>query len=252
MDLLGVDVGFSEFQKSTGVACLREDELFCYRANSSWEDRRQQLPADFHPSVIAIDGPLLPVGAEERHVRVCEQFFARGLFCKRCKPGLSHFGTGFALREAARITTKQFGDFLLGPGYRLGDQVVEAFPNLFLGVLVSDEDYRSIPKLRRGQKFDWLYGKVAKKLWSLSNYIIVPDAVYERVEVETDHELRAALICLLTAGLAFTKKATLAGTDDGGWFWLPPVALWEPWAVEAAEANFDSVQVLQEQKPPGG
>lgn len=249
MDLLGVDVGFSEFQKSTGVAGLCEDELFFYRANSSWEDRRSQLPAQFHPSVIAIDGPLLPVGAEPRHVRPCEQFFSRGLFCRRCKPGLSHFGTGFALREAAAVTAKQFGDFVFGPNYCLGDQIVEAFPNLFLGVLVSDEDYRTIPKLRRGQKFDWLYGKVAKKLWGLSNYMILPDAVYERAEVETDHELRAGLVCLLTAGLAACKQATVAGTDDGGWFWLPPVGMWQPWAVETAEANFaGSVQALQEQR----
>ncbi len=248
MDLLGVDVGFSEFQKSTGIAGLCEDELFFYRANTSWEDRRSQLPVQFHPSVIAIDGPLLPVGTEPRHVRACEQFFSRGLFCRRCKPGLSHFGTGFALREAAAVTAKQFGDFIFGPNYRLGQEVVEAFPNLFLGVLVTEDEYAAIPKLRRGQKFDWLYEKAAKRLRNLQKFIIVPDAVYDRVEVETDHELRSGLVCLLTAALASCKQATVAGTDEGGWFWLPPVELWQPWAVETAEANFaGSAQALQEQ-----
>jgi hypothetical protein len=37
--------------------------------------------------------------------------------------------------------------------------IVEAFPNAFLGVCVSSEQYFSIPILKRGQKFDWLYSE---------------------------------------------------------------------------------------------
>jgi hypothetical protein len=39
---------------------------------------------------------------------------------------------------------------------------------------------------------------------------------------ETDHELRAALICLLTAALAARGIAAIIGEAEGGWFWLPP------------------------------
>lgn len=236
MNLLGVDVGFSKTQKSTGIACLHEGELILYRADCTWEDRKKRLPESFVPQVIAIDGPLLPTGADPKTVRPCEQLFSKGLFCRRCKPGLSHFGTGFLLREAARETSEQFGGFFYDR-YALGQEIVEAFPNLFLGVLVTEAQYAEIPKLRRGQKFDWLYECCLKKLRKLSDFIQVPEIVYTKIESEDDHEHRAALICLLTAALAAAGKATLAGCENGGWFWLPPIALWEPWALEAAELN---------------
>lgn len=240
-DLLGIDVGFSEVNKSTGIACLHEDQLTLYRAGSKWEDRKQGLPPTFQPAAIAIDGPLLPAGADPKFVRSCEQFFARGAFCKRCKPGLSHFGTGFQLRQAAHNTHLQLAEHFTQTDYVLGDRLAEAFPNLFLGVLVSEEQYAAIPKLRRGQKFDWLYDCAAKKLWELSNFLILPDLVYQRAEVEKDHELRAAMVCLLTAALAATKQATLAGSAEGGWFWLPPLELWEPWALEATRLGLSEM-----------
>lgn len=237
-DFLGVDVGFSQVQKSTGIACLFEDRLTLYRANSSWQDRLSQLPQGFAPSIIAIDGPLLPASSEPLTVRLCEQHFSRGLFNRRCKPGLSHFGTGLMLREAARETMDQFGKHFFGPNCELDGNVVEAFPNLFLGVMVREDQYATIPKLRRGQKFDWLYEAAQAKLQQLRHHIIVPDVVYDRAQIESDHELRAAIICLFTAALAGSQKAVKAGDADGGWFWLPPMDLWEPWAIAAANDNF--------------
>lgn len=236
-DLLGIDVGFSKTQKSTGIALLHEDNLVAYRAGSTWEDRKSQFPLTFTPSMIAVDGPLLPASAEARTVRLCEQLFSRGLFCKRCKPGLSHFGTGYLLRDAAKTAVEQLSIHFTTLDYVLGERLAEAFPNLFLGVLVTEEQYAAIPKLARGRKFDWLYDCAVKKLRGLQDFIMVPDALYDRLENEPDHELRAALICLLTASLAFHKTATVAGSAGGGWFWLPPMALWEPWAVQAAETN---------------
>jgi hypothetical protein len=52
---------------------------------------------------------------------------------------------------------------------------------------------------------------------------------------ETHHEKRAALICLLTAALAARGTATIIGEHEGGWFWLPPWSLWQPWATEGLE-----------------
>jgi hypothetical protein len=239
MDLLGVDVGFSKTQKSTGIACLYGGKVILYRADSSWETRKQALPGDFMPEVIALDGPLLPADVIPRAVRVCEQFFSTGLFNRRCKPGLSHFGTGFLLREAARETGRQFGDFFYGSDYALGGRLVEAFPNLFLGVMVPDSDYLAIPKLRRGQKFDWLYGRVAGRFQSFAEFVQLPGSVYDLMSQETDHELRAALVCLLTAALAQADTAVRAGSAETGWFWLPPLELWEPWAIEAAQTNLN-------------
>ena len=65
----------------------------------------------------------------------------------------------------------------------------------------------------------------------LSQVIDLPAEVWRRLKAEDDHELRAALICLLTAALAAEGLAELVGDETGGWFWLPPVPLWKPWAA---------------------
>jgi len=35
--------------------------------------------------------------------------------------------------------------------------LVEAFPNAFLGVILPSKCFDVMPKLKRGRKFDWLY-----------------------------------------------------------------------------------------------
>ena len=52
-----------------------------------------------------------------------------------------------------------------------------------------------------------------------SKTLDLPDVVWHRLRSETDHELRAALICLLTAALAAKGTAAIIGEDEGGWFW---------------------------------
>ena len=42
----------------------------------------------------------------------------------------------------------------------------------------------------------------------LSKNLDLPDEVWDRLHTESDHELRAALICLLTAALAAQGAAT--------------------------------------------
>ncbi len=70
----------------------------------------------------------------------------------------------------------------------------------------------------------------------LSRNLDLPDVVWHRLRSETDHELRAALICLLTAALAAKGTAAIIGEAEGGWFCLPPWSLWEPWAKEGLES----------------
>jgi hypothetical protein len=64
----------------------------------------------------------------------------------------------------------------------------------------------------------------------------LPDVVWQRLRSEANHEKRAALICLLTAGLAEKGTAAIIGETEGGWFWLPPLSLWEPWAKKGLES----------------
>ena len=120
----------------------------------------------------------------------------------------------------------------------LGGPIVEAFPNAFLGVLTLKFELLSAPKLKRGRRFDWLYDQTATtgRLESaLSIQLDMPDNFWIRLRVENDHELRAALICLLTAALAARGTAAMVGEPKGGWFWLPPLSSWQPWARQGLE-----------------
>src|ERR1700730_8485785 len=38
-------------------------------------------------------------------------------------------------------------------------------------------------------------------------------------------------ICLLTAALPAQGTAAIIREAEGGWFWLPPLSLWQPWAT---------------------
>jgi len=242
MKLIGVDIGFSKTGKTTGIACLDGDKLNLSKAGTSWESRKPKppIPADFVPDVIAVDGPLLPQGADELVPRRCEFTFIRKPFWNRCKPGLSHFGFGLNLRRATGEACAQFGQVLAGSTpsthttfVSCRGQIVEAFPNAFLAVLLRDEVFRSAPRLKRGKRFDWLYeravGSESVKS-TLRRAVHLPGKVWHQLSGETDHELRAALICLLTAAFAAQGSAEKVGDAEGGWFWLPPFCLWQDWA----------------------
>ena len=246
MRLLGVDVGFSKTRPTTGIAFLDGETLTVCRAKTDWRDRRDKLADGFAPDFLAIDGPLLPLGVGARATRHCESLFSRTPFHDRCKPGMSHYGKGLELREAAGDALAQFRGLLTRktkePARRISrrGRVVEAFPNLFLGVFVSDAEYSRRPNFRRGGRFDWLYDRVAKSgvlEEELSNHISLPRDVWTKIRRERDHEHRAALICLLTAALVAQRKAAVIGSKDGGWFWLPPVSGWQPWAVDGLDRS---------------
>lgn len=44
-----------------------------------------------------------------------------------------------------------------------------------------------------------------------------------RFDRESDHELRAAIVCLLTALLVAKGHYLAVGDEVGGWFFLPPL-----------------------------
>ncbi len=238
--LMGVDVGFSETHETTGIACLDGDKLHLSKAGTSWESRKVRIPTDFEPDVIAVDGPLLPQGADELVRRRCELTFIRKPFWNRCKPALSHYGFGLNFRRATGEACAQFCQFLAGstPSTRTAfancrGLIVEAFPNAFLAVLLPDEEFQSAPKLKRGQRFDWLYERTVgseRVKSTLSQAVHLPDEIWRQLSSQTDHELRAALVCLLTAAFAAQGSAEKVGDVEGGWFWLPPFCLWQDWA----------------------
>lgn len=233
MDLLAVDVGFSARRTTTGIAYLHGDCVRAFRVGSDPAERRAVLPPNLSAQVAAFDGPVLPAGTAPVMERVCERVFIRDEFRNRCKPGLSHHGFGLALRQACADTQAQLCSFLPH------DVVtVEAFPNLFLGVLTPRHHFEARPRPKRGRRFDWLYERVATTRaveGALRRRAGLPHTAWESLAKEKDHEKRAALVCLVTAALAANGAATKVGDDEGGSFWLPPWESWQPWAKASLE-----------------
>jgi len=236
--LVGIDIGFSRRKRTNAIATLDEKRLEVRRLNVA--ERNTLLGTLRSIDAIAIDAPIVPATCGPETAREVERMFSRGLFQKRCKPGMSHIrGTGQTLRqhgrEAAAIVAPHVE--LRGPipGPYPEQALVEAFPNAFLGVLVDDETYKARPAMKRGSKFDWLYdvcvstGQFARLLEEAH----LPKKLRPRFIKEKDHECRAALICLLTAALASNGRAAPIGDEAGGYFFLPPLNLWNPWARDA-------------------
>jgi hypothetical protein len=158
---------------------------------------------------------------------------------------MSHHGRGLDLRNAGREAAEQFSKVAQRPGAMVrggvvpGVPLVEAFPNTFLGVLLPTKAYEDSGKLPKGKvRSDWLYElAVANGVFQMliDHLGWKEPTTLQRILHERDHDLRAALVCLLTAGFAAAGTATIVGDEDGGWFCLPPSGLWAPWARLALE-----------------
>jgi predicted RNase H-like nuclease len=251
VSLLGIDVGFSKTKATTGIAVYERGALvsLCCTKSSS-EDRATVVRKDSKFDAVAIDGPILPIFADDKVKRHCESLLIGRGFHNRCKPGMSHHGFGLDLRRAtmpiaeeacllANVASKAFDEQV-----RPSTSMVEAFPNAFLGVLLDDADYQFIGSVSRGTKFDRIYERAVamgrmnslfdELGWQASslNKVIQTEALNPS---RASHEKRAALICLLTAACALASKAEFVGDVLGGWICLPPQRLWAPWARLAME-----------------
>jgi predicted nuclease with RNAse H fold len=246
MHLVGVDIGFSERRRSNGIAVFRDGKLI--RAERlSVNERDAALRELRDVDMVAIDAPLLPPGAAETLPRYCERFFSLGPFQKRCKPGMSHIrGTGQRLREHGHRAAEQLliaRSFApsVEPRQRVWPDapIVEAFPNAFLGVAVPDDDYATTTKPKRGGKFDWLYARwIERGLFRRAVAAAqLPEEIAARCEAETDHDIRAALVCLLTAAFAASGTAVAVGQEVDGYFFLPPARLWAKWASDSFQSH---------------
>jgi hypothetical protein len=116
---------------------------------------------------------------------------------------------------------------------------VEAFPNAFLGVCLPDASYETMPSLKRGRKFDWLYDEwcSTRLFHKLSGELahVLPNDFPLHCERNGDHEERAALVCLATAAAAASGRYVAVGEEIGGYFFLPPWPLWADWAREEVD-----------------
>jgi predicted nuclease with RNAse H fold len=245
-DILGIDTGLTFLQRTSGICRTGTSGDV---VDHTYVDRASRLAAlapvaNYH--LLAIDAPVLPSGLLNYDVRPCEKLFVWGAFQKRCKPGESHVsGTGQALRRAGLDTAKSFEENISNdsrsapfPKVIESSNVIEAFPNAFLGVCVRDTKYETVPA--RGKKTDWLYDLwVAEKLFEKLRATISwerPD-FWQQVTTNRHHDERAALICALTAICTYRGKYVAVGEPNGGYFFLPPWTLWDSWAKATLRVN---------------
>jgi hypothetical protein len=246
MNLIGLDVGFSARRRSTGVARLNLAVVSVDCATASVESRAEFFGTD-EVDVAAIDAPIL--GRESYDKRVCERLFTLGCFQRRCKPGLSHVsGTGRDFRQAGQKSARQLSEITSGrelvarfPRVWKACNLVEAFPNAFMGVLFPSDCFDRLPKLRRGKKFDWLYDKCCERrtfdsvIHTIGGTTLL--SVLHYINTNQNHDQKAALICLLTAGAVAAGRYTAVGDGEGGYFFLPPWVAWAPWALQEFETQ---------------
>jgi hypothetical protein len=130
--------------------------------------------------------------------------------------------------------------------------IVEAFPNAFLGVLLPETAFEGIPA-GRGKKFDALFEAAQSRniVNRLLDDVGWADDKFARALVEnTQHDERAALICALTAVCVWRGRYTAIGDAEGGWFFLPPWDGWEEWARRGIEET--NVEVWRDGVPCTG
>jgi predicted RNase H-like nuclease len=252
--LVGLDVGFSARRHSSGIARIAGDGLSVGCATSSLESRKKFLGEDVI-CVAAIDAPILP--GEDYDPRPCERLFTLGCFQRRCKPGLSHVpGTGRAFRAAGYETARQISAMISCrklsanfPRVWGSLNLVEAFPNAFMGVLLSDRCFDGMPKMRRGKKFEWLYDQCREQKFfealidKIANEKL--SSILHHIKSNKNHDQKAALICLLTAASVSSGRYTAVGDSKGGYFFLPHWNVWAPWARRELEIQRPRTQSVE-------
>ena len=255
MRIIGLDVGFSKNRPTSGVALLDQGTLKVGCATSDWNARRRVLGCVRDADVAAVDAPIVPRGRDGP--RAVERLLSAGRFQRRCKPGASHVpGTGQQLRSAGQETANQLVSVTSGrplartfPRVEPECNIVEAFPNAFLGVCVDQNVYEQQPKLKRGKKFDWLYQHwVDAHLFDdLCEILSINCAALPRAcNSNRHHEERAGLACLLTAASVATGEYVAIGEESGGYFFLPPWRFWATWArdeLDRQRQRFESIEV---------
>ena len=260
--VVGIDVGWSASRATTGLAVLAWDDTSITwhldRAGIDKDERRRRLAALLARTrgpieAVAVDGPLRPDLECRETYRGADALLCRGLFAQRGKVGATSSRSGFRLHQEAVV----LADLALEhPVARARHRpaiharaVVEAFPNLFLGVLCDACAAAPYPvPLRPRQWTDAFYPALAAggRLDALLRRLLPGrrlDAAWTSV---TDHDDRAALACALAALGVAVGLFVAVGAEDG-WVILPPREAWGRgedgcWAEDTLRANVTSVR----------
>jgi hypothetical protein len=246
MNVAGIDVGLTLVHRTSGICRTGAAGEVLTHTYIDRRSRTEALGGARRLQILAIDAPVLPDGDLHYTSRACEKVFVWGAFQKRCKCGESQVsGTGQALRRAGLDTAYDFADSAPATDVRRPfprvlpeHNVIEAFPNAFLGVMLPEEAFA--PNTSRNDKFDRLYEYwVESRSWEglRGNVQWERPGFWEHVVRNKHHDERAAIVCALTAICVLRGEYVAVGDVAGGYFFLPPWPLWAPWARDALAVN---------------
>ena len=232
--VLGIDVGYSARRKTTGFCGLMWDaRTVRWQCENAGVDERDRLATlrrvlderEAELSAVAIDGPLLPRLDSTPRYRCAESLLSRGAFSRRGKPGPTNGARGRDLHtHATRLANFVLRECRVRPAALVPAiherAIVEAFPNLFLGVLCDESDYPAEPRRQRkwtDTLYNWRPGDpvIPRKLRSLLESLLPRRAIGGDFRI-ADHEKVASFVCALTALCVAAKRFVAVGCHRDG------------------------------------
>jgi len=236
--VLGIDVGFSQKRKTTGLCSLWwDEESIDWRCEVAGTDEASRLLALERLTLsrssvidaVAIDGPLRPGLVYRVSYRAAECILSRGKIQRRGKPGPTNGGSGPKLHEAATELAKLSMRHLEVRDTDVTVKVcpaaiVEAFPNLFLGTLCEESEYPIEPAVHR-RWTDTLFPMVTNKLEAVLVSLLPCRRLDGSLELE-DHEDVAAFACAITALCVAAGQFEAVGSPDDGFMVLSAERFW--------------------------
>lgn len=245
--VLGVDVGFSSKNRSSAVCRLSWSseaitwEIDRYRATEVERVASiSKVARDAHLTATAFDGPLRSDLEIIGRYRSAERMLTRRFAQMIGKPGQSNAPVGKNLNAAANNVAKLVLKLCsVGPArhdFAIHEAAIyEAFPSSFLGVLMAT--WTDVTA-KRGDRSDLFFQHTAKTgmLVRLLGHLLPQRRIPQELDLVTNHDDRAALICATTALCVAAGDFTAVGDEDG-WIVLPPARFIARWAMDALEAN---------------
>jgi hypothetical protein len=244
----GIDIGFSKTRYSSAICKLWWDQhkvgwsIRRYRATESErENTFREMLGGAKLRTIALDGPVRGGFDIIDQYRVAERNLTKLLQSKIGKPGQSNSPVGRRLNEETNLCAKLalsvaqvcIAKHLHGIHQ---NSVVEAFPNSFLGLMISDPDNVVAVRSRRSDVF---FKKLVEngKLKRLIEFLLPDRVIIDPLDQVLNHDDRAALICAITAVGVATGNYCVVGDPKNGWIILPPHQFIEPWAEKMLIEN---------------
>ena len=258
--VLGIDIGWSETQRSSAVCRLSWNDRHIlwdtarFRASTSGRQTISRVAGENALLAVAIDGPLRQRFDLIGRYRSAERLLSRGALPKRIgKPGQSSSPNGRKLNAEANKTAEfvrcRCRVSRAQHAIKIDEcAIVEAFPTTFLGAMIEDP-----PAAHRRKRSDVYFAHLAeRRSFDRLAKRLLRGRTWTRDPRELrNHDDRAAFVCALTALSIAAGEFTAVGDERDGWIILPPQWAFADWAWTAASETARHEQLEQPSESAG-